>query len=189
MAPRRIATDVWAESAWKWPRRLDHAHSQGILHRDIKPSNLIEDNNGNVWIADFGLARALDDDELTTAGELLGTVRYMAPERFGGRCDERSDLYALGITLYELAALGPAFLALDRYELIDELHHGDPVALGKRAPGIPRDVETIIHKAIAREPARRYATASALADDLRRFLDDRPILARLPSRRAGDPLV
>jgi serine/threonine protein kinase/tetratricopeptide (TPR) repeat protein len=160
---------------------LDHAHSQGILHRDIKPSNLIQDNNGNVWVADFGLAKALDDHELTTAGELLGTIRYMAPERFGGNCDARSDLYALGITLYELAALGPAHVALDRYQLIDEMRHKDPAALGKRVPGIPRDLETIIHKAIAREPARRYASASDLADDLRRFLDDRPILARLPS--------
>lgn len=161
---------------------LGHAHAQGILHRDIKPSNLIEDDKGNVWVADFGLAKTVDDNDLTTAGELLGTIRYMAPERFAGRCDERSDLYGLGITLYEIVAAGPAHAAVDRYELIDEMRHKDPVALGKRAPGVPRDLETIIHKAICREPARRYATASALADDLRRFLDDRPILARLPSR-------
>ena len=83
---------------------LDHAHRQGILHRDIKPSNLIQDVNGVVWVADFGLAKTPDADELTSAGELLGTIRYMAPERFRGHCDERSDVYGLGMTLYELAA-------------------------------------------------------------------------------------
>ena len=87
---------------------LGHAQHKGILHRDIKPFNLIEDDKGNVWVTDFGLAKTVDDNDLTTAGELLGTIRYMAPERFGGRCDERSDLYGLGITLYELAARGPA---------------------------------------------------------------------------------
>ena len=118
---------------------------------------------------------------LTSAGELLGTIRYMAPERFAGCCDERSDLYGLGITLYELAARRPAYDAVDRYALIDESRQKDLVALGKRAPGIPRDLETIIHKATDREPNRRYQSASALAEDLRRFLDDRPIRARQPS--------
>ncbi len=134
-----------------------------------------------VWVADFGLAKTQEADALTSAGELLGTIRYMAPERFAGYCDERSDLYGLGITLYELAARRRAFDAVDRYALIDESRQKDLVALGKRAPGIHRDLETIIHKATDREPNRRYQSASALAEDLRRFLDDRPIQARQPS--------
>ena len=161
---------------------LDHAHRQGVLHRDIKPSNLLEDDNGVVWVADFGLAKTQEGDELTSAGELLGTIRYMAPERFAGCCDERSDLYGLGISLYELAARRPAYDAVDRYALIHDTRQKDLVSLGKRAPGIPRDLETIIHKATDREPDRRYQSASALAEDLRRFLEDRTILARQPSR-------
>ena len=169
---------------------LDHAHRQGVLHRDIKPSNLLEDENGVVWVADFGLAKTQEADELTSAGELLGTIRYMAPERFAGCCDERSDLYGLGISLYELAARRPAYDAVDRYTLINESRQRELVALGKLRAGIPRDLETIIHKATDREPHRRYQSASALAEDLRRFLDDRPILARQPSaRRAPGAMV
>ena len=160
---------------------LDHAHRQGILHRDIKPSNLIQDEQGVVWVADFGLAKTPDGDELTSAGELLGTIRYMAPERFRGHCDERSDVYGLGITLYELAARRPAYDAVDRYELLSEIRQRDPVPLRNCARGIPRDLETIIHKAIDRDPARRYSTALELAEDLRCCLDGRPIQARPPS--------
>jgi len=109
----------------------------------------------------------------------------MAPERFAGRCDARSDLYSLGLTLYELVALRPAYEAPDRYELIERMRRDDPALLRKLDPRFPRDLETIIHKLIAREPARRYGTAAALAGDLRRFLEDRPVQARpasLPER-------
>jgi RNA polymerase sigma-70 factor (subfamily 1) len=88
---------------------LDFAHWQGILHRDIKPSNLLLDGQGTVWVTDFGLAKAVGGDDLTHSGEIVGTIRYMAPERFEGRCDARSDVYALGLTLYELLARRPAF--------------------------------------------------------------------------------
>jgi WD40 repeat protein len=160
---------------------LDYAHRQGVLHRDIKPSNLLLDGRGNVWVADFGLAKTGDADDLTHTGDILGTIRYMAPERFQGQGDARSDVYSLGLTLYELVALRPAFEASDRHALIERVLHEEPERLKRRAAGVPRDLETIIAKASAREPAGRYATAGALAEDLRRFVEDRPIRAR----RAG----
>ncbi len=157
---------------------LEYANRQGILHRDVKPSNLLLDNHGNVWVADFGLAKTAEADDLTHTGDILGTIRYMAPERFSGHCDARSDVYSLGLTLYELVALRPAYEAADRHTLMDRVLHEEPERLKKRAPGVPRDLETIIAKAISRDPATRYVTAAALADDLRRFVDDRPIQAR-----------
>lgn len=157
---------------------LAHAHAQGILHRDIKPSNLILDRDGNVWVADFGLAKTADVDNLTHTGDIIGTVRYMAPERFRGRGDARVDIYALGLTLYELLALRPAFDLTDRASLIRQVTQETPPRLRKLNRAVPADLETIVHKAMAREPDQRYATASAMAEDLRRFLEGRPILAR-----------
>jgi eukaryotic-like serine/threonine-protein kinase len=157
---------------------LEYANRQGILHRDVKPSNLLLDNHGNVWVADFGLAKAVDADDLTHTGDILGTIRYMAPERFSGRCDARSDVYSLGLTLYELVALKPAYEASDRHALIDRVSREEPERLKKLAPGVPRDLETIIAKAAARDSSGRYATAAAFAEDLRRFVEDRPIRAR-----------
>src|SRR5262249_20816519 len=159
-------------------RGLGVRQPPGILHRDVKPSNLLLDNHGNVWVADFGLAKTADADDLTHTGDILGTIRYMAPERFAGRCDARSDVYSLGLTLYELVALKPAYEASDRHALIERVLHDEPERLKRRAPGVPRDLETIIAKASARDPAVRYATASAMAEDLRRFVEDRPIRAR-----------
>ena len=161
---------------------LEYANRQGVLHRDIKPSNLLLDTAGNVWVADFGLAKTADADDLTVTGDLVGTLRYMAPERFQGQCDARSDVYSLGLSLYELVALHPAFMETDRYKLIERIRREQPAPLKKLAPRVPRDLETIIHKAIQIEPPRRYATAAALADDLRRFLEDQPIQARRASR-------
>jgi serine/threonine protein kinase len=160
---------------------LEYANRHGVLHRDIKPSNLLLDNRGNVWVADFGLAKTSDTDDLTHTGDILGTVRYMAPERFQGNCDARSDVYSLGLTLYELVALRPAYEASDRHALIERVLHEEPERLKRRAPGVPRDLETIIAKASARDPAGRYATAAALAEDLKRFVEDRPIRARRAS--------
>ena len=160
---------------------LEYAHQQGILHRDIKPSNLLLDLRGNVWITDFGLAKTLGADDLTETGEVVGTIRYMAPERFQGLCQPQSDVYSLGLTLYELAALRPAYDDLDRYRLLDRVRRGEPPPLRALVPRLPRDLETIIQTAIAREPAGRYGGAGALAADLRRFLEGRPILARRAS--------
>jgi WD40 repeat protein len=160
---------------------LEYANRQGVLHRDIKPSNLLLDNRGNVWVADFGLAKTAEADNLTHTGDIVGTIRYMAPERFQGRCDARSDVYSLGLTLYELVALRPAYEAADRHTLMDRVLHEEPARLMKLAPMVPRDLETIIGKAIARDPAARYATPAALGEDLLRFVEDRPIRARRAS--------
>jgi WD40 repeat protein/serine/threonine protein kinase/tetratricopeptide (TPR) repeat protein len=157
---------------------LEYANRQGILHRDIKPSNLLLDNRGNVWVADFGLAKTAEADDLTHTGDILGTIRYMAPERFSGSCDALSDVYSLGLTLYELIALRPAYEASDRHRLMERVLNEEPERLKKAAPGVPRDLETIVAKATARDPAGRYVTAGALAEDLRRYVEDRPIRAR-----------
>jgi eukaryotic-like serine/threonine-protein kinase len=157
---------------------LAYAHAQGILHRDVKPGNLLLDTQGTIWVTDFGLAKAEDSEELTSAGDIVGTVRYMAPERFRGHADPRSDVYALGLTLYEMLTLGPAFDSTDRARLIDRIARESPPAPRKLDPRVPRDLETVVLKAIAREPAARYPTAAALAEDLGRYLADRPIRAR-----------
>jgi WD40 repeat protein/serine/threonine protein kinase len=160
---------------------LAYAHKQGIVHRDIKPSNLLLDMTGTVWVTDFGLAKADDQQQLTHTGDILGTLRYIPPEAFEGQSDGRGDVYSLGLTLYELAALRPAFVDSDRNRLIKRVTSGEPEALGRVRKGVPRDLETIIHKAIERDPARRYQKAEELADDLRRFLDDQPVKARRAS--------
>ena len=156
---------------------LHYAHTEGVLHRDIKPSNLLVDQQNQVWITDFGLAKSGDDD-LTNTGDLIGTLRYMPPERLLGWSDPRSDVYSLGLTLYELATLKPAFESNDRVELLKNIQHDEPVRPKKVDSRIPTDLETIILKAISKEPKERYATSQLFADDLRRFINGRPIFAR-----------
>jgi hypothetical protein len=157
---------------------LEYAHHQGILHRDIKPSNLLLDTAGTVWVTDFGLAKAEDSQELTHPGDVVGTLRYMAPERLEGRADPRSDIYSLGLTLYELLTLRPALDDGYRARLMERIRQESPPLPSRIDRRIPRDLETIVLKAIVKEPGGRYATAAALAEDLRRFLADRPIQAR-----------
>ena len=161
---------------------LAYAHAQGVIHRDIKPSNLLLDERGNVWVTDFGLAHdASETQSLTNSGDFLGTLRYLPPERLGGRGDARADIYGLGVTLYELVCGRPAYAETDRAQLLHQLLNHDPPGPRQRDPRIARDFETIVLKAMARAPEHRYSTAGELAEDLRRFLDDRPIQAR----RAG----
>jgi WD40 repeat protein len=157
---------------------LAYAHERGVIHRDVKPSNLLLDGHGAVWVTDFGLAKATDSADLTHTGDVVGTVRYMAPERFRGECDARSDVYALGLTLYEMLTLRPAFAATDRLTLIDQIARLDPPRPRSLDSRIPRDLETIVMKAIDKDPGRRYPLADDLAADLRRFLADEPITAR-----------
>ncbi len=157
---------------------LAYAHSEGILHRDIKPSNLLLDAKGSVWITDFGLAKAEGCDGLTQTGDFVGTLRYLAPERLDGWSDRRGDVYGLGITLYELLTLRPFLEASSRGQLVDKIRHEHPPPLSKSDRSIPQDLETIVLKSLAKEPASRYHTAEALAEDLRRFLANRSILAR-----------
>jgi len=156
---------------------LVYSHARGVIHRDIKPSNLLLDAAGVVWITDFGIAKS-NDQNITHTGDIVGTVRYMSPERFRGRCDERSDIYALGLTLYELAVLRPAFDSADRLELIEKIKESEPAGPRTIDPHFPIDLETIILKAIDKEPASRYQSADDLAEDLRRFIEDEPIRAR-----------
>src|SRR5262245_21807998 len=160
---------------------LATAHGQGVLHRDIKPSNLLLDTQGTAWVTDFGLAKVEGLAELTSQGDIVGTLRYMAPERFRGEADGRGHVYGLGLTLYELLTLRPAFADSERARLIERVLHEEPPRPRKRVPHVPRSLETIVLKAIAKEPAQRYPTAAALAEDLRRFLDGRTILARRSS--------
>ena len=164
---------------------LEYAHKQGILHRDIKPSNLLLDTQGTVWVTDFGLAKADDQQNLTHTGDILGTLRYMPPEAFEGKTDARSDVYSLGLTLYEMLAFRPAFDEKERNRLIKQVTRGRAGRLGKLNRHVPRDLETIVHKAIDKDPERRYASAGELAEDLQRFIEDEPIQARRVGQRSG----
>jgi len=173
--PWRTVAQIGLQAA----EALDYAHAQGTLHRDVKPGNLLVDAEGNVHVADFGLARAVDAADRSVSGEVVGTPRYMAPEQVQGRADARSDVYALGLTLYELLTLRPAFDPASCRSGRDGRHaEWDPPPPGKIDPAVPRDLETIVLKCLAHEPSRRYQTAAALAADLRRFLEDKPVRAR-----------
>jgi hypothetical protein len=163
---------------------LEHAHQLGVVHRDIKPGNLLLDTSGQLWVADFGLAQFQSDAALTLTGDLLGTLRYMSPEQAlarRGLVDHRTDIYSLGATLYELLTLEPAFDGSDRQELLRQITMEEPRSLRRQNRALPVDLETIILKAMAKRVEDRYATAQDLADDLRRFLDQKPIQARRPA--------
>lgn len=163
---------------------LDHAHQHGILHRDVKPGNLMLDATGKLWVTDFGLARMLGDAGMTMTGDLVGTLRYMSPEQALAKrvvVDHRSDIYSLGVTLYELLTLRPAFASDDRQELLRAIAFDEPAPPRTWNRAIPAELETIVLKAMAKDPRERYATAQEMADDLNRFLSDQPIRARRPS--------
>ena len=178
MTPREAA-----RLALQAAEALAHAHDLGILHRDIKPANLLVDPAGHLWVTDFGLAHFLGGGDLTQTGDVIGTLRYLSPEQARGRrkLDGRTDVYSLGATLYELATLRPAFDGHDRQELLRQIASDEPIPPRRLDPTIPRDLETILVSAMAKEVEDRYGSATELADDLRRFLDGRPIVARRPS--------
>jgi serine/threonine-protein kinase len=160
---------------------LEYAHGQGILHRDVKPANLIFDRRGVLWVTDFGLARVPWDGGLTLTGDVLGTLRYMSPEQAVARravIDRRTDIYSLGATLYELLTLQPSVPGTDRQEILRRLIEDEPVPVRRLNPAVPVDLATIIAKAMCKDPAGRYETAQAFADDLKRFLEGRVIAAR-----------
>jgi WD40 repeat protein len=161
---------------------LAYAHTSGFLHRAIKPSNILLDAAGTAWVTDFGLAKAAEEGEdLTQTGDIIGTIRYLPPERFDGRSDARGDVYSVGATHYELLTLRPLFEETERPRLIERVLGSEPILPRQTDRHIPRDLETIILKTIEKDPARRYATADQMAEDLRRFLEDEPVLARPPS--------
>jgi WD40 repeat protein/serine/threonine protein kinase len=163
---------------------LEHSHGLGVVHRDIKPTNLLVDARGNLWITDFGLAHIHNDTKLTLTGDLMGTLRYMSPEQALAQrvlVDHRTDLYSLGATLYELLTLEPVFASQDRHELLRQIAFEEPRRPRQVNPAIPLELETIVQKALEKNPAERYGTAQELADDLERFLKDEPIRAKRPS--------
>src|SRR5262245_44560404 len=164
---RRIAE--WGIQAAEAP---DCAHQLGIVHRDIKPANLMVDPTGRLWVTDFGLAQVQSDSRLTMTGDLVGTLRYMSPEQALAKrvvIDHRTDIYSVGATLYELLALRPAFARTDRQELLRQIAFEEPRRLRQINKAIPAELETILLKAMEKNPQDRYATAKELADDLRRF--------------------
>ena len=167
---------------------LQHAHEHGIVHRDIKPSNLMLDNSNKVWVTDFGLAQLQDAPGLTSTGEILGTLRYMSPEQASARpafIDHRTDIYSLGVTLYELATLQKACRGESAQEILRSITFERPQPIRKINPKLPRDLETIIFKATERNPSDRYQSAAEMAADLRRFANSESLMARRPSRLKG----
>jgi serine/threonine protein kinase/tetratricopeptide (TPR) repeat protein len=178
----------WTLKAARWVMQvaeaIEHAHQMGVVHRDIKPSNLMVDQAGKIWVTDFGLAHLESNPGLTATGAVLGTLRYLSPERARGEhrtSVHLSDVYALGLTLYEMLALRAAFPTQDRQQLLRQLIDEEPTPLRQLQPGVPRDLALVVEKAIAKIPAERYLSAAAMADDLQRFLNGEPVLVRAPT--------
>ncbi len=193
--PRRVA-----EVVEQVARGLAHAHAEGVVHRDLKPANILIDMVGRPLISDFGLAKEVGaGSSVSVAGQILGTPAYMSPEQAEGHLElvnERSDVYGLGAILYEGLTRRPPFEAAGNIELLRKVTGEEPVLPSRLAAGIPRDLEVICLKCLSKRPEDRYESAAALADDLRRFLDGDPILARpvpfsvrLLRRARRNPLV
>ena len=159
---------------------LDFAHQQGVIHRDIKPSNLILDAMGKVHVADFGLALIENSSNITLTGDIIGTLRYMSPEQLeeASTVDARTDVYSLGATLYELICGQSSVEGEKRADLIRSVVDSEPKDLGRIDHEVPRDLATIVMKCLAKSPPDRYQTAELLVEDLRRFIENRPVLAR-----------
>jgi PAS domain S-box-containing protein len=178
---------------------LEHAHQLGVIHRDIKPGNLMVEGEAGVstpgvrlWVTDFGLAHCQSRSGLSMTGDPVGTLRYMSPEQAlatGVAIDHRTDIYSLGVTLYELLTLEPAFPGHDRQELRRQIAFEEPRPLWRLNRAIPTELEAIVRKAMAKNPAERYATAGELADDLQRFLKDEPIRASLLIQQALNAIL
>jgi serine/threonine protein kinase len=172
---------------------LEYAHQMGVVHRDVKPANLLledwapgrQSGEYHLWVTDFGLARFPSCPALTSPGDVVGTLLYMSPEQAAGQpvIDPRSDVYALGATLYELLTQRPPFSGSNRQECLRQVLEEEPVAPRRLNKALPVELETVVLKAMAKRPEERYGTARELADDLHRFLDDQPVRARRPGLR------
>jgi serine/threonine protein kinase len=163
-------------------RAVHHAHERSIIHRDLKPANVLLAADGTPKITDFGLAKQLDTSGChTPSGAVLGTPSYMAPEQAGGqakRVGPAADVYALGAILYELATGQPPFQGATPLDIIMQVVADDPVAPRLLRPNLPVELETICLKCLHKDPSQRYPSAKALANDLRRFVEDEPVRAR-----------
>jgi eukaryotic-like serine/threonine-protein kinase len=174
----RAAARLVADAA----EAVAHAHARGILHRDLKPANILVDDEGHPHVTDFGLAKRLEDDiDITQSGAIVGTPAYMSPEQASGRrgaVTTASDVYGLGAVLYTLLTGRAPFGGESVAETLEAVRNDPPEPPRRRKAAVPRDLETICLKCLEKEPRRRYLTAQALADDLRAWLDSRPIAAR-----------
>jgi thiol-disulfide isomerase/thioredoxin len=162
-------------------RAIHAAHGVGIVHRDLKPGNILLKEDGTPKVADFGLARRLDQQGKTQSGAIMGTPSYMSPEQAGGKSKEigpASDVYALGAILYELLTGRPPFRAASDLDTVLQVIGGEPVPVRRLQPKVPRDLETVCHKCLEKDPKKRYSSALALAEDLRRFQAGEPVTAR-----------
>lgn len=169
-----------ATIAYQIADAIAYAHRKDVLHRDIKPANILIDSSDNALILDFGLARGYYDDP-TESKSLSGSLRYMAPERFSGNADQRSDIYSLGLTLYEMLSGKQAFVQQDISEIMAAVSHHRLRPLSEVMPTIPKDLQTIVAKSIHQDSVQRYSTMLDLQEDLQRFLADEPIRARRSS--------
>ncbi|TWT79360.1 Serine/threonine-protein kinase PrkC [Planctomycetes bacterium CA13] len=180
--------EVDAKQVTEWAidvaEALHAAHETGVVHRDVKPSNLMLDKQGKIWITDFGLARCQTEVSLTQSGDLIGTMRYMSPEQARGQLalvDGRSDIYSLAATLYEMLTLQPAHQGGDAPTLLKMIDEREVTPLRQLRGDLPRDLETVIAKAMSKGRDGRYETAEAFADDLRRVVEGEPTFARPPT--------
>lgn len=187
-SPRRVPTEAevgqYAALLAEVADALEHAHQRGVIHRDVKPGNILIDGEGRARLADFGIARIVADETLTADGTVAGSIAYMSPEQARAshiEIDHRSDIFSLGVVLYECLTGVRPFDGRTPMDVFKALQEGKPRAVRRRNPSVSLDLATICHKAIEQEPARRYPTAAHFAADLRAFLNRRPILATPPS--------
>ncbi|MEZ5949001.1 MAG: serine/threonine-protein kinase [Planctomycetaceae bacterium] len=188
----QLRRDSWRQFARigiQAAKALQHAHKAGIWHRDIKPGNLLLDEAGVIWITDFGLAKSERNLSLTASNDVVGTLRYLAPERFDGKLDARSDIYGLGLTLLELALQQHAFEESARTTLIRSIMDGRITPPRQINPQLPEPLERILLKATATKPSARYATAQALIHDLRAFAKGEQVSLPVPAQRSPRRLV
>ena len=177
VSSRRYYTNV-ARLAKSVASAIHYAHLHGVIHRDIKPSNLILDESGTIWVTDFGLAKLKSESDLTQSGDMMGTLRYMAPEQLAGESGPSCDIYSLGATLYEMLTLQSVIRSDKRAEMMQQVRERDPISPRSIDPRIPVDLETLTLKALDKDPRKRFQTGEEFADELQRFLEGRPILSR-----------